>query len=70
MWKRNEEKGLAAPVRCKECRAKRKAEAAEKEKTIVEKTPEEKAQDFEDLMAKFKENTVLLEKEFEDRARK
>lgn len=50
-----EEKGFTKPVRCKECRNKRKAEKEEK-------TEEQKRNDFEDLLAKFKANTVMIEK--------
>lgn len=50
-----EEKGFTKPVRCKECRNKRKAEKEEK-------TEEQKKNDFEDLLAKFKANTVMIEK--------
>lgn len=50
-----EEKGFAKPVRCKDCRAKRKADKEEK-------TEEQKANDLEDLLAKFRANTVMIEK--------
>lgn len=54
-----EEKGFAEPVRCKECRNKRKAE---KEQS-VEKTEQQKKDDFENMMMKyFRENTVKIEK--------
>ena len=50
-----EEKGFAKPVRCKECRAKRKADQ--------KKTEEQKKDDFENMMMKyFQENTVKIEK--------
>ncbi len=49
-----EEKGFADPVRCRDCRAKRKAEREAQE----EKTEEQKQQDFEDMLKKFQENTV------------
>ena len=45
-----EEKGFTAPVRCKECRDKRKAER--------EKQETEKKDDLEEMLAKFRENTV------------
>lgn len=51
-----EEKGLAAPVRCKECRAARKAAQA-----VPEKTQEQKMADFEDMLAKFQANTIPIE---------
>ena len=50
-----EEKGFSKPVRCKECRDKRKAERE------VQET-EKKENDFEDLLAKFRAETVLFEK--------
>jgi len=54
-----EEKGFAEPVRCKECRNKRKAE---KEQS-TEKTEQQKKDDFENMMMKyFRENTVKIEK--------
>lgn len=51
------EKGFAAPVRCKECRDKRKAER----ETQVEKTEEQKNADFEAMLEKFKANTIKIE---------
>lgn len=54
-----EEKGFAEPVRCKECRNKRKAE---KEQSVG-KTEQQKKDDFENMMMKyFRENTVKIEK--------
>lgn len=54
-----EEKGFAEPVRCKECRNKRKAE---KEQSTG-KTEQQKKDDFENMMMKyFRENTVKIEK--------
>ena len=46
-----EEKGFAKPVRCKECRDKRKAEKEEPKKN-----------DIEEMLAKFRANTVMIEK--------
>ena len=46
-----EEKGFAEPVRCKECRDKRKAEKEEPKKN-----------DIEEMLAKFRANTVMIEK--------
>lgn len=54
-----EEKGFAEPVRCKECRDKRKAEREASE----EKTQEQKDADLEAMLQKFRENTVLLNDE-------
>lgn len=45
------EKGFAEPVRCKDCRAKRKAER-EAAETQAPKN------DLEEMLAKFKANTV------------
>lgn len=45
-----EEKGFTEPVRCKECRDKRKAER--------EKQETEKKDNLEEMLAKFRENTV------------
>ena len=42
-----EERGFALPIRCKECRAKKKAKMEEKKKD-----------DFEVMFDKFKKNTV------------
>lgn len=54
-----EEKGFAEPVRCKECRNKRKAEKEQSTK----KTEQQKKDDFENMMMKyFRENTVKIEK--------
>lgn len=50
-----EEKGFSKPVRCKECRDKRKAERENQES-------EQKKNDFEDLLAKFRAETVMFEK--------
>lgn len=46
-----EEKGFAKPIRCKECREKRKAERENKENNSLD-----------DLLEKFKANTVKIEK--------
>lgn len=50
-----EEKGLDKPVRCKECRNKRKME-----KEI--KPEESKKNNLEDMLEKFRANTVFIEK--------
>lgn len=50
-----EEKGFSKPVRCKECRDKRKADRENQES-------EQKKNDFEDLLAKFRAETVMFEK--------
>ncbi len=66
-----EEKGLATPVRCKECKAKRKEQQTEQSNNIVqEKSVEEKQNDFEAMLEKFRANTVLFEEEIERRNRK
>lgn len=54
-----ESKGLAAPVRCKECRQKRKAD----KEVVPEKTPEQKAVDFEAMLERFKRDTIKFEEE-------
>ena len=46
-----EEKGFNAPVRCKECRDSRKAK-------YEEKTEDQKNNEFEDILAQWKKNTV------------
>ena len=61
-----EEKGLAAPVRCRDCRNKRKREKQVQE----EKTQEQKDAELEKLLAKFQANTILFEEEIERRERK
>lgn len=66
-----EEKGLKSPVRCKECKAKRKEQQAEQTNNIVsEKKEEEKKDDFEAMLEKFKANTILFEEEREKRNKK
>lgn len=50
-----EEKGFSKPVRCKECRDKRKADRENQESG-------QKKNDFEDLLAKFRAETVMFEK--------
>ena len=61
-----EEKGFAKPVRCKECRDKRKAEK-ENQSTSQEETPKN---DFEEMLEKFKANTVLFEDEKRNKKKK
>lgn len=66
-----EEKGLSAPVRCKECKAKRKAEQSIQEETQVVNAPVENSNnDFEAMLEKFRANTILFEEEIERRNRK
>ena len=52
-----EEKGFAAPIRCKECRDAKKARNIEREQanSNTEET-------FEDMLKKFQTNTVKIEK--------
>ena len=49
-----EEKGFGAPIRCKECRDAKKTRNEERET--------QKKVDFEEMLAKFKANTVKLTK--------
>ena len=66
-----EEKGLKPPVRCKECKAKRKEQQAEQSNNIVqEKSTEKKQNDFEAMLERFKANTILFEEEREKRNKK
>ena len=53
-----EEKGFAAPIRCKECRDAKKARNLEREE--VEKNKQKDS--FEEMLKKFQENTVKIEK--------
>ena len=62
----DEEKGFAEPVRCKECRDRRKAER-EKQSTSQEERPKD---DLEEMLEKFKANTALFEDEIEKRNKK
>lgn len=50
-----EEKGFAAPIRCKECREKKKARNLNMEAGAP-------GNDFEEMLKKFKENTVKFNK--------
>lgn len=61
-----EEKGFAEPVRCKECRDRRKAER-ENQNTSQEETPKN---DLEEMLEKFKANTVLFEDEKRNKKRR
>lgn len=64
-----EEKGFAAPVRCKECRDKRKEQ--ESNNTVQPLQSEnKKVDDFEAMLEKFKANTILFEEKIEKRNRK
>jgi len=66
-----EEKGLKPPVRCKECKAKRKEQQTEQSNNVVqEKTEEEKKNDFEEMLERFRANTILFEEEIERRNKK
>lgn len=51
-----EEKGFAEPVRCKECRNRRKAE---RESQSI--SQEETKNDLEEMLEKFRANTVLFD---------
>lgn len=58
-----EEKGFAAPIRCKECRDAKKARNAEREQANNSNSDNSsKHDDFEDMLKKFQANTVTLEK--------
>ena len=66
-----EEKDLKPPVRCKECKAKRKEQQAEQSNNVViEKVEEKPKDDFEAMLEKFKANTILFEEEIEKRNKK
>lgn len=66
-----EEKGLKPPVRCKECKAKRKEQQnGVIENVVQEKTEEEKKNDFEEMLERFRANTILFEEEIERRNKK
>lgn len=51
-----EEKGFAEPARCKECRDRRKAEREQQSQQA--ETPKN---DLEEMLEKFKANTVLFD---------
>ena len=53
-----EEKGFAAPIRCKECRDAKKARNLEREE--VEKNKQKDS--FEEMLTKFQASTVKIEK--------
>lgn len=54
-----EERGFALPIRCKECRAKKKAKlACDKGTAMHAHIEEKKKDDFEAMFDKFKKNTV------------
>lgn len=65
-----EEKGLKAPVRCKECKAKRKEQQNEVVENVVQEKTEEKKNDFEEMLERFRANTILFEEEIERRNKK
>lgn len=53
-----EEKGFAAPIRCKECRDAKKARNLEREE--VEKNKQKDS--FEEMLKKFQASTIKIEK--------
>ena len=53
-----EEKGFAAPIRCKECRDAKKARNLEREEVKKNKQKDS----FEEMLKKFQENTIKIEK--------
>ena len=58
-----EEKGLSHPIRCKDCRLKRKAYFGKKEETEKEIPPAKKTmtqKEIEDVLKQWKENTVYF----------
>ena len=58
-----EEKGLSHPIRCKDCRLKRKASFGKKEETEKEIPPAKKTmtqKEIEDVLKQWKENTVYF----------
>lgn len=61
------DKGLSDPIRCKDCRKKRKADKPIQKE---EKTQEQKNIDFEEMLERFRANTVLFEQERNHRMNK
>lgn len=61
------EKGFAEPVRCKECKNKRKESFNQNQE---QSEPDIIQNDFEKMLEKFRENTVLFEEEIERRNKK
>lgn len=58
-----EEKGLSHPIRCKDCRLKRKASFEKKEETVKETSSTKKTmtqKEIEDILKQWKENTVYF----------
>lgn len=58
-----EEKGLSHPIRCKECRVKRKSSFEKKEETVEKISPSKKTmtqKEIEDVLKQWKENTVYF----------
>ena len=58
-----EEKGLSHPIRCKDCRLKRKASFEKKEETVKENSSTKKTmtqKEIEDILKQWKENTVYF----------
>lgn len=58
-----EEKGLSHPIRCKDCRLKRKASFEKKEEMVKETSSTKKTmtqKEIEDILKQWKENTVYF----------
>ena len=61
--KKKKKKGLSHPIRCKDCRLKRKASFGKKEETEKEIPPAKKTmtqKEIEDVLKQWKENTVYF----------
>ena len=65
-----EDKGLALPVRCKECRNLRKQQNETEKTENKPQKKEDKKDFFEEMLAKFQAQTVLFEEERERREKK
>lgn len=58
-----EEKGLSHPIRCKDCRLKRKTSFGKKEETVEKISPSKKTmtqKEIEDVLKQWKENTIYF----------
>lgn len=58
-----EEKGLTYPIRCKECRARRKSSFEKKEEVVKEISPTKRTmtqEEIDDILKQWKENTVYF----------
>lgn len=58
-----EEKGLSHPIRCKDCRAKRKSSFEKKEEVAKEISPTKRTmtqEEIDDILKQWKENTVYF----------